>query len=293
MQNYSLLIFSKINTYSKFVFPIHEGENIIGTSKESDICLEIGEDDLNIEPIHAKILLNRQNYLLDVGIKVLKSNKAYIKKEENKKLLVPGNEYELSKNCIFFLNDNMKFQLIKGTIDEIKIILFNNNLENEFWKWYKNINNGEKENKINFNLDGKYISNLKNESRKLCNTFNDYSITTNNYEISKNKYFSFKSKQNNSNKYKTESFSTTLSSNNFKTNNKKISNGMNCKRNLLNIFNINLDEEKIENIYKEKNDIIRILLDENGLDDIINSTNFKRIKKYDKLYYSFLFRKTK
>ena len=131
MQNYSLLILSQKNIPDlKIVFPLHEGENLIGANKDSDICLQFSEKD--IDPIHAKITINKQKYLLDIGIIILKNNKAYISKEGNKKILVPGKEYELTKNCIFYLNDNIKFKLVKGTIDEIRTIFNSEGLENEF-----------------------------------------------------------------------------------------------------------------------------------------------------------------
>ena len=64
--------------------PLHEGENIIGTNKDSDICLQLQDND-DIDPIHAKITINKQKNVLDIGIKILKSSKAYIKKGEIKK----------------------------------------------------------------------------------------------------------------------------------------------------------------------------------------------------------------
>ena len=48
---------------------------------------------------------------------------------------------------------------------------------------------------------------------------------------------------------------------------------------------MNLDQEIIDKIYQEKEDIIKGLLGENGLDKIINCTNFKKIRKYDRFYY--------
>ena len=83
-----------------------------------------------------------------------------------------------------------------------------------------------------------------------------------------------------SDKYLTESFSTSFSSNK-KSNNLKI-----CKKNLLNLFNKDIDEDEFENILQEKENIVRELLGENGLDDIIMGTNYKIIRKYDNLFYS-------
>ena len=286
MKNYSLLIFSQVNNPNiKLIYPLHEGENLIGTNKDSDICLELEENE-NIDPIHAKITINKQNLLLDIGIKIIKSNKAYIKKEENKKLLIPGKEYELSKNCSFYLNDNIQFKLIKGPIEDIKKIMVSNNLEKEFLKWYKNIINEEKESKVNLS----YTPKIKIEK---CNKYSsgiNNNIINNNYKIVRINCFSiirpkkkiYEDKTLSLNKYLTESFSTSFS---YKSENKKISNINNYRKNLLNLFNLNLDQEKIENIYQEKEDILKGVLGENGLDKIINCTNFKKIRKYDKLYY--------
>ena len=289
MQNHAFLIFSQ-NCYpnSKIIFPLHEGENIIGTNKDSDICLQFQENDL--DPIHAKITINKQKNLLDIGIKIIKSNKAYIKKEEIKKILFAGKEYELSKNCIFFLNDNIKFKLIKGTIDEIKTIFISENLENQFQKWYKKIISNEKENKTNLCIDKKYSYNLKNdkEDNKSLIDINNKN-PSDNYKITKNELFSIIKPKKisyednikmSSDKYLTESFSTSFSSNK-KSNNLKI-----CKKNLLNLFNKDIDEDEFENILQEKENIVRELLGENGLDDIIMGTNYKIIRKYDNLFYS-------
>ena len=292
MQNYSLLICTQKSIPDiKFVFPLHEGENIIGTNKDLDISLNLPEND--IDPIHAKITVNKQQSLLDIGIKILKSPKAYIKREENKKILIPGKEYELSKNCTFYLNDYTKFKLIKGTIEEIRTIFISENLENEFRKWHKKIIIDEKESKINSCKYSKNEYNIKN-GKDVNNFLNVHKIPSNNYKIYRNGYFTIpKGKdiifggndKNSTSKYLAESFSTSFSSNKF---NKNSNNLTINTRNLLNLFNINIDADKIDNIYQERKEIIRELLGENGLDDIFNCTNYHKIKKYDQLYYSSL-----
>lgn len=301
MQNYSLLfLYQKNISDLKIVFPLHEGENIIGTNKDSDICLQLLEKD--IEPIHAKITINKQKYLLDIGITILKSNKAYISKEGNRKLLIPGKEYELSKNCIFYLNDNIKFKLVKGTIDEIRTIFNIEGLENEFQKWQKKIINNDKEGITNINLYKINSCDLKNVKENRSNIIigNNMNFSSSKFEIIKNEIFSIKKPKNRANEenkksssknYLTESFSTSFSSNKF---DKKRGNNINiCKRNLLNLFNINLNEEKIDNILQENENVIRELLGEKGLDDIINCTNYKKIKIYDRLYFPNQIRKNK
>ena len=290
MQNYSLLIyFQKSATNSKIVFPLHEGENIIGANKGSDIYLNLPENE--IDPIHAKITVNKQKYLLDIGIKIIKSTKAYIEKEDNHKILVPGKEYELPKNSIFYLNDYTKFTLIKGTIDEIRTIFIFENIEKQFLKWFNKIINDKKESKINMT---KYNNNdsISKNGKETNNNHIAHKEYLPEYKVFKKDYFPIlKTKntlcediiKNTSSQFLTESFSTSFSSNKFNKN----SNNLNaCTTNLLNLFNLNIDEDKIENICQERRDMIRELLGENGLDDIINCTNYHKIKKYDKLYYS-------
>ena len=293
MQNYSLLILSYNNIpNNNTIFQLHEGENIIGTNKDIDICLKFLEKENDIEPIHAKITLNKQSFLHDIGIKILKSNKAYIQKEECVKKLEPEKEYELPNNSILYLNDIIRFKLIKGTIEEIKDMLFSLNLQNEFQKWYKN--NIHSQNKTILNLNkNEYELKIEKENKNNLSFHSNKTFKLNNYEIIKNDFFSIL-KQNkfslednikSSNKFLTESFSTFLSSNKY--DNKKSSIFGSCKKNLLDVFNVHLDEENLKSISKEKNKLISSLLGENGLDDIIKSTNYKKIKTFDKLFYSF------
>lgn len=291
MKNYSLLIFSKVNAPNiKLIFPLHEGDNSIGTNKDSDIYLELGENE-NIDPLHAQVTLNKQNLLLDIGIKIIKSNNAYIKKEENTKLLIPGKEYELSKNCSFYLNDNIKFKLIKGTVEEIREILLSNNLEKEFLKWHKTINNEEKENKTNLTYSPKLkIDKIYKYNSYINYTYNNNIICNNNKIIRNNCFSILRPKKiinenimKCSNKYLTESLSNSFS---FKSDNIMLNNiSYYNNNNLLNLFNLNLNQEQIQKINQEKEKILKELLGENGLDNIINCTNFKRIRKYDRLYY--------
>lgn len=291
MKNYSLLIFSKVNAPNiKLIFPLHEGDNSIGTNKDSDIYLELGENE-NIDPLHAQVTLNKQNLLLDIGIKIIKSNNAYIKKEENTKLLIPGKEYELSKNCSFYLNDNIKFKLIKGTVEEIREILLSNNLEKEFLKWHKTINNEEKENKTNMTYSPKLkIDKIYKYNSYINYTYNNNIICNNNKIIRNNCFSILRPKKiinenimKCSNKYLTESLSNSFS---FKSDNIMLNNiSYYNNNNLLNLFNLNLNQEQIQKINQEKEKILKELLGENGLDNIINCTNFKRIRKYDRLYY--------
>ena len=156
MKKYALLYFEQINdNFSKWMFPLHDGENIIGSDKDVDIFLYLNEKEDIIDSVHCKIIVNEvQN---DVGIINLTS-KGYVKRGENdeKITLSPGKEYELNHKSVFYLTDNVRFMLIKGTIDEIHEFFSEENLENEFQKWKQNEN---KTNEINigFQLDPGYI----------------------------------------------------------------------------------------------------------------------------------------
>ena len=81
MKKYALLYFQQIkDKFSKWVFPLHHGENIIGSDKDVDIFLYLNEKEDKIDSVHCKIMLNElQN---DVGIISLASN-GYVKREEN------------------------------------------------------------------------------------------------------------------------------------------------------------------------------------------------------------------
>ena len=152
MKKYTLLYFQQINDkFSKWIFPLHDGENIIGSDKEVDIFLYLNEKEDIIDSVHCKIIVNEfQN---DVGIISLASN-GYVKRGEgNQKIILsPGKEYELNDKTIFYLTDNIKFMLIKGTIDEIHDYFLDENLENEFQKWHQFILSQETNTKINLNL---------------------------------------------------------------------------------------------------------------------------------------------
>ena len=155
MKKYALLYFQHVNDiFSKWIFPLHDGENIIGSDKEVDIFLYLNEKEDIIDSVHCKIIVNEfQN---DVGIISLASN-GYVKRGEgnDKIILSPGKEYELNNKTVFYLTDNIKFMLIKGTIDEIHEYFLDENLENEFQKWHQFIIAQESNMKINLNLTRK------------------------------------------------------------------------------------------------------------------------------------------
>ena len=179
MKKYALLYFQQINDkFSKWIFPLHDGENIIGSDKEVDIFLYLNEKEDIIDSVHCKIIVNEfQN---DVGIISLASN-GYVKRGEgNQKIILsPGKEYELNDKTIFYLTDNIKFMLIKGTIDEIHDYFLDENLENEFQKWHQFILSQETNTKINLNLTRKesynksYITNNEIHNNNIKDSVNN------------------------------------------------------------------------------------------------------------------------
>jgi hypothetical protein len=175
MKKYSLLYFQHINDkFSKWIFPLHEGENIIGSDKEVDIFLYLNEKEDIIDSVHCKIILYElQN---EVGIINL-STTGNVKREENeeKMILSPGKEYELNNKTVFYLTNNVKFILIKGTIDEIHDYFINENLENEFQKWHQFILAQESNTKINLNLTRResYNKSFNNENNNLNISLNN------------------------------------------------------------------------------------------------------------------------
>ena len=151
--------------------------------------------------------------------------------------------------------------------------------------------NEEKENKTNMT----YSQKLKIDKNYKYNSYINYTynnnIICNNNKIIRNNCFSIirpkKIINENitkcSNKYLTESLSNSFS---FKSDNIMLNNiSYYNNNNLLNLFNLNLNQEQIQKINQEKEKLLKVLLGENGLDNIINCTNFKRIRKYDRLYY--------
>ena len=179
MKKYTLLYFQQINDkFSKWIFPLHDGENIIGSDKEVDIFLYLNEKEDIIDSVHCKIIVNEfQN---DVGIISLASN-GYVKRGEgNQKIILsPGKEYELNDKTIFYITDNIKFMLIKGTIDEIHDYFLDENLENEFQKWHQFILSQETNTKINLNLTRKesynksYITNNEIHNNNIKDSVNN------------------------------------------------------------------------------------------------------------------------
>ena len=185
MKKYALLYFQQIkDKFSKWIFPLHEGDNIIGSDKEVDIFLYLNEKEDIIDNVHCNIIVNEIEN--DISIINLAS-KGYVKRGEGdeKINLSPGKEYELNNKTVFYLTDNVKFMLIKGTIDEIQNFLLRENLEYEFQKWHQLVLAQDNNMKVNLNLTRKesynksFISNIsKNENNNNINP--NTSINNNN-----------------------------------------------------------------------------------------------------------------
>ena len=185
MKKYALLYFQQLNdTFSKWMFPLHDGENIIGSDKGNDIFLYLNEKEDIIDEVHCKIIVNEMQN--DVGIISLAS-KGYVKRGEDKEkiILSPGKEYELNHKSVFYLTDSVKFMLIKGTVEEIHNFFLEENLEDEFNKWYQLILENEKM-KTELNLTRKesnnksFVSN-NNENNNTERHNVNYSTPVNNH----------------------------------------------------------------------------------------------------------------
>ena len=181
MKKYALLYFQQLNdTFSKWMFPLHDGENIIGSDKGNDIFLYLNENEDTIDEVHCKIIVNEMQN--DVGIISLAS-KGYVKRGEDKEkiTLSPGKEYELNHKSVFYLTDNVKFMLIKGTVEEIHNFFLEENLEDEFNKWHQIILENEKM-KTDLNLTRKESYNKSFVSNNNENNNNiNYSTPVNNH----------------------------------------------------------------------------------------------------------------
>ena len=178
MKKYAILYFQQIkDKYSKWVFPLHNGENIIGSDKDVDIFLYLNDKEDKIDSVHCKIIVNEEQN--NVGIISLTSN-GYVKREEDEEKIVlsPVKEYELNNKTVFYLTDNIKFMLIKGTIDEIHSFLLEENLEYEFQKWKEYISAHENNMKVNLNLTKKESHNKSFISNKSNDDYNNINPNT-------------------------------------------------------------------------------------------------------------------
>ena len=170
--------------FSKWIFPLHEGVNVIGSDEDVDIFLYLNENEDIIESVHCKIIVNEeQNY---VGIISLAINRPVAREEKDKKITLQTRiEYELKHKSIFYLTDNTKFTLIKGTLEEIQDFCRDENIENEYQQWYQFVLSVENNIKLDLNLSKKDI--------------NNNSFMSNNNEINNNNAQNLNNSENNNN----------------------------------------------------------------------------------------------
>ena len=174
-KKYSLLYFHHlIDKYSKWIFPLHDGENIIGSDKNVDIFLYLDENIDKIESIHCKIILDEYQNNLSI-ISLSDSNNVQIEENEEKIILSPGKQYILKNKSVFYLGENLKFIAVNDTMDEIYNYFIEQRLENEFQKWKQLISYQESNVniKISLNLTRKESLNKSNISLKSNNNNNN------------------------------------------------------------------------------------------------------------------------
>ena len=175
LKKYSLLYFHHlIDKYSKWIFPLHEGENIIGSDKNVDIFLYLDENIDKIESIHCKIILDEYQNNLSI-ISLSDTNNVQMEENEDKIILSPGKQYMLKNKSIFYLGENLKFIAVNDTMDEIYNYFIEQRLENEFQKWKQLISYQESNVniKISLNLTRKESLNKSNISLKSNNNNNN------------------------------------------------------------------------------------------------------------------------
>ena len=175
VKKYSLLYFHHlIDKYSKWIFPLHEGENIIGSDKNVDIFLYLDENIDKIESIHCKIIVDEYQNNLSI-ISLSDTNNVQMEENEDKIILSPGKQYMLKNKSIFYLGENLKFIAVNDTMDEIYNYFIEQRLESEFQKWKLLISYQESNIniKISLNLTRRESLNKSNISIKSNNNNNN------------------------------------------------------------------------------------------------------------------------
>ena len=183
VKKYSLLYFHHlIDKYSKWIFPLHEGENIIGSDKNVDIFLYLDENIDKIESIHCKIIVDEYQNNLSI-ISLSDTNNVQMEENEDKIIILsPGKQYILKNKSIFYLGENLKFIAVNDTMDEIYNYFIEQRLESEFQKWKQLISYQESNIniKISLNLTRKESLNKSNISIKSNNNNNLINSNINN-----------------------------------------------------------------------------------------------------------------
>ena len=190
-KKYSLLYFHHLcDKYSKWIFPLHEGENIIGSDKNVDIFLYLNEIKDKIESIHCKIILDESQNNISI-ISLTDNGIVKLNNDDKIEILSPGKEYILKNKSVFYLGENLKFTLVYDTMDEIYKYFLGQRLENEYQKWKQLISFQESNTKINLNLNlqrkeslnKSNISNLSNNNNNNNNINNNINNNTNNNSL--------------------------------------------------------------------------------------------------------------
>ena len=182
VKKYSLLYFHHlIDKYSKWIFPLHEGENIIGSDKNVDIFLYLDENIDKIESIHCKIIVDEYQNNLSI-ISLSDTNNVQMEENDDKIILSPGKQYILKNKSIFYLGENLKFIAVNDTMDEIYNYFIEQRLESEFQKWKQLISYQESNIniKISLNLTRRESLNKSNISIKSNNNNNLINSNINN-----------------------------------------------------------------------------------------------------------------
>ena len=178
-KKYSLLYFHHLcDKYSKWIFPLHEGENIIGSDKNVDIFLYLNETEDKIESIHCKIIVDEYQGNISI-ISLTDNDSVKLDNDGTKEILSPVKKYELKNKSVFYLGENLKFTLVYDTMDEIHKFFLGQRLENEYQKWKQLISYQESNVKINLNLPRKESLNKSNISI-VSNNNNNNNINNNN-----------------------------------------------------------------------------------------------------------------
>ena len=196
-KKYSLLYFHHLcDKYSKWIFPLHEGENIIGSDKNVDIFLYLNEIKDKIESIHCKIILDESQNNISI-ISLTDNGIVKLNNDDKIEILSPGKEYVLKNKSVFYLGENLKFTLVYDTMDEIYKYFLGQRLENEYQKWKQLISFQESNTKINLNLNlqrkeslnKSIISNLSNNNNNNNNNINNNINNNNNSLLYSNKKY--------------------------------------------------------------------------------------------------------
>ena len=180
-KKYSLLYFHHLcDKFSKWIFPLHEGENIIGSDKNVDIFLYLNEIKDKIESIHWKIILDESQSNISI-ISLTDNGTVKLANDDKIEILSPGKVYILKNKSVFYLGENLKFTLVYGTMDEIYKYFLEQRLDNEYQKWKQLISFQESNVKINLNLQRKESLN-----KSIISNFSNNNDINNNNNINNN-----------------------------------------------------------------------------------------------------------